>query len=212
MKLRGVVFDLGGVVFESPLEAIARFEENSGLPPGLVNRVVQTRGEAGAWARHERGELTREEFLAEFSGELAREGFTVDTARLMREVEASMKPRPRMLAAVARVREAGYRVAALTNNWEPLGDRPWASLFDVFCESVVEGVRKPEPEIYRRCLSRLGVEARETLMLDDLGPNLKTARELGMMTIKVTSEAQALAALADTLGVELQGPELPSTR
>ena len=52
-------------------------------------------------------------------------------------------------------------------------------------ESCVEGSRKPERSIYQETLRRLGVEARETVFLDDIGSNLKTARELGVATIKV---------------------------
>lgn len=191
-RYEAVIFDLGGVVLDSPLPAIARFEAQQGIPSGFINRTVAAAGSGGAWARHERGEIDRQRFLAEFASELEREGHRVDTGTLMKAVESSMRPRPRMLAAVRRLRLEGYRVAALTNNWSPLGGTYWAAYFDVFCESVVEGVRKPEPEIYRRCLGRLEVRPEEAVMLDDLGVNLKPAREMGITTIKVISEDQAL--------------------
>src|SRR5436305_14177829 len=56
--IEAVVFDIGGVVQESPLHAIARYERDHGLPPGAINRAVVAAGEAGAWARLERGGLT----------------------------------------------------------------------------------------------------------------------------------------------------------
>ena len=52
-------------------------------------------------------------------------------------------------------------------------------------ESAVEGLRKPDPRIYALALARLNVLASETVFLDDLGMNLKPAREMGMATIKV---------------------------
>ena len=52
-------------------------------------------------------------------------------------------------------------------------------------ESCVEGCRKPERSIYQETLRRLGVEAREAVFLDDIGSNLKTAKDLGIHTIKV---------------------------
>ena len=57
-----------------------------------------------------------------------------------------------MVAAIGKLREAGYKLAALTNNWHN-EDRPDSNtevkhLFDVFVESAVEGVRKPDPRIY----------------------------------------------------------------
>jgi putative hydrolase of the HAD superfamily len=42
-----------------------------------------------------------------------------------------------------------------------------------------------------------------TVFLDDLGANLKPARELGMTTIKVAEPDTALAELEDVLGFEL---------
>mgnify|MGYP001547131660 FL=1 len=40
MGYRAVIFDLGGVVLDSPLHAIARYERELGIPAGFVNRVV----------------------------------------------------------------------------------------------------------------------------------------------------------------------------
>ena len=46
-------------------------------------------------------------------------------------------------------------------------------------------MRKPERRIYDYTLSALSVKPSETVFLDDLGVNLKIAKELGMRTIKV---------------------------
>jgi putative hydrolase of the HAD superfamily len=203
-----VLFDLGGVVLDSPMAAIAGFENTSGLPPGLINRVVAATGAGGAWARLERGEITRSEFLGRFAAELG--GHQVDTGALMEVVEAATPVRLSMLEAVRALRAAGFKVGAITNNWIPFGSSGLVEEFDVFVESVVEGTRKPEPEIYRRCLERLGSTAEETVMLDDLGPNLKAARELGMATLKVGDPARALTALAVLLGPDSPRPRKPA--
>ncbi len=203
--IRGVLFDLGGVVFESPLAVIDDFERERGLPRGAVGRVVVASGDDGAWARHERGELSRLAFVEAFGAELADAGYDVDVAELMDRIEGTFRPRPEMLAAIDRLRRAGLRVGAVTNNWTPFGDRPVLRRFDVVVESVLEGVRKPDPEIYRRALERLGVAPAETVMLDDLGPNLKPARALGMATIKVVEPRSALERLGELVGIDLTG-------
>jgi putative hydrolase of the HAD superfamily len=202
-KFEAVIFDLGGVVLDSPLEAIARFESEHGLPPGLINRTVVTAGSSGAWGRHERGELGGDGFLDAFSAEFSSVGYEVDTRALMSRIDGSIRPRPSMLRALRLLKGDGYRLAAITNNWHPFGDAPIVGYFDVFLESVVEGVRKPEEEIYRRCVERLGVVGRACVMLDDLGPNLKPARAMGMTTIKVASANQALEELGELLALEL---------
>ena len=73
-------------------------------------------------------------------------------------------------------------------------------LFDVFIESSVEGMRKPDPRIYELACSRLGVVPGESVFLDDIGANLKPARRLGFTTIKVDEPGAALAELASVLG------------
>lgn len=77
------------------------------------------------------------------------------------------------------------------------------ALFDLVVESSKEGVRKPDPRIYKLTCERLGVAPSRTVFLDDLGINLKPARELGMTTIKVSSEEQAITELAKVLELAL---------
>jgi putative hydrolase of the HAD superfamily len=201
MNIRAVVFDLGGVVLDSPLAAIAEFEHRIGLPAGTVNAHVAATGGDGAWARHERGEIRRSEFLVAFRREFESRGIGVDTDALMDDIDRSIRVRPAVLDLVDRVRRRGVAAAALTNNWRPFGPVGLAEHFDVMVESVVEGTRKPEPRIYRICLERLGVEASECIMLDDLGPNLKPARAMGMRTVKVTSEQHAKAEVEGILAL-----------
>ena len=64
----------------------------------------------------------------------------------------------------------------------------------------VAGVRKPDPKIYLNTCERIAVSPNNAVFLDDLGINLKPARELGMRTIKVVSEQQAIDDLAALTG------------
>ena len=75
--------------------------------------------------------------------------------------------------------------------------------FDVVVESSKIGVRKPEPTFYTTACELLGVTPPECVFLDDLGINLKPAREMGMTTIKVGEPAPAIAELAQVLGIDL---------
>ena len=76
--------------------------------------------------------------------------------------------------------------------------------FDQIVESSKVGVRKPEVAFYELACSTAGVEPEEVVFLDDLGINLKTARAMGMTTIKVVSAAQAINDLEAVLGVDLR--------
>src|SRR3954451_19585093 len=208
-----VIFDLGGVITDSPLHAFTVYEREAGLPEGLIRRLNSTNHHTNAWARYERNELDVEGFSAAFEAEALAAGHRVEAARVLAALRGEL--RPSMVAAVRRLREAGLPLALLSNTVAPmersgpLGEL--LGLFDAIVESSVEGVRKPEPEIYRRALTRLSeaagrsIEATDCAYLDDLGINLKPARELGFSTIKVVEPAAALAELSELVGFPLDG-------
>jgi putative hydrolase of the HAD superfamily len=206
-----VVFDLGGVITESPMTAFAAYEAEASLPDGLIRRLNSIDPDTNAWARYERRQLDEAGFRVAFEAEAAAAGFTVDAGRVLAALHGDL--RPAMVAAVHRLRNAGLPLALLSNNVAPmertgrLGEL--LELFDAVVESSVEGVRKPEPAIYALALRRLSDAAGRELApddcayLDDLGINLKPARALGMHTIKVVDPAAALAELSALTGLEL---------
>lgn len=203
-KIAAVVFDLGGVVCDSPLHAINRFEAAQGLEHNALNRAIANSGPEGAWSRLERGELEPEAFVAPFTQDLKRAGFDVDGGELFAAIRSASQPRPVMLEAIARIRSSALPVAALTNNWrEDEGEHPMLDLFDVVIESAKTGVRKPDPKIYQLTCEALGVEFYQAAFLDDIGTNLKAARALGMTTIKVDDPLVALGELEELLGFPL---------
>ncbi len=204
-----VVFDLGGVVMESPLHAIARYERDHGLAQNAINRAIVAAGDDSAWSRLERGELAVKDFFPAFEADCRAHGVEVSGARMMDYIAEAAVPRPRMIEAIRRIRARGLRVAALTNNWVTSEVRPGREtlreMFHVFIESSAVGMRKPDPKIYQLTCRELGVEPAQTAFLDDIGRNLKSARALGMTTIKVEDPDVALRELSGVLGFELAG-------
>jgi epoxide hydrolase-like predicted phosphatase len=217
MNIRGdhiephaVIFDLGGVVLDSPLHFFADFERRSGLPAGFIIGIIggySTRTD-GIWQKLETGHVTITEFCAAFDREVAALGATFSTAQMMAELADAIRIRPEMREAVRRVRATGRKVAALTNIWES-DDALYRRIirlraeFDVFVESCVVGMRKPDPQIYEHTLRALGVTGSDAVFLDDIGHNLKPARALGMITIKVGEPLEALRELEQLLGIAL---------
>jgi putative hydrolase of the HAD superfamily len=206
-----VIFDLGGVVFDSPFEHFDVYERESGLPAGSVRAVIARSSQGGAWAALERGELTMSEFCAALDTEAAEAGHAIDAASIMGMIGRGIGPKPAMVEAIERIRARGLRTAALTNNWangdgggSPPGLRS-LTIFDVVVESAVEGMRKPDPRIYTLTCERLGVEPTDAIFLDDIGANLKPARAMGITTIKVDDTTQAIRDLEALLGFALAG-------
>jgi putative hydrolase of the HAD superfamily len=215
----GVIFDLGGVVLHSPFAAIADLETELGVQPNTINFIIAKAGSKGAFARLERGELTVDEFAEPFARDCEQAGTVrIDGDTLMQRICSACTPRPLFVEALQVLREEPMiKTAALTNNFV-IGEgsavvdqstgvdfvsevRP---LFDIVVESAVEGLRKPDPAIYRTACSRLGVDPAACVFLDDIGRNLKPAQAMGMRTIKCAlddvSGARALGSLAQLLG------------
>lgn len=97
-----------------------------------------------------------------------------------------------------------------------------ASAFDIFISSAHVGIRKPDAKIYALAIEELdlaarkkglgeGLKAQDILFLDDIGQNLKAAKELGMMTLKVElgQTARAVAHLQQLTGVALTAQPPP---
>jgi len=200
-----VLFDFGGVLADGPFDAFARYEKEHGLPDGFVRRLNATDHHTNAWARLERGEIGLDVFYEEFEEEARRAGGSVDARALIACLGGEL--RPAMLQAVRRCREH-FRTGLLTNNFVQVeGEGALGGvleLFDTIVESAVVGVRKPDPRFYLIACERLGVEPGRSVFLDDLGINLKPARELGMRTIKVTDPDKALTELEEVLGLALR--------
>ncbi len=204
--IRSVMFDFGGVITSSPFEAFARYEREQGLPAGFIRTVNSTNPDTNAWARLERGALGMEDFGGAFEDEARALGHPVDGQVVLSLLGGEV--RPAMVEAV-RSCSAHFTTACLTNNFgaantpAPPEVASILDLFDVVLESRSLGVRKPETRFYELACEAAGVRPEEAVFLDDLGINLKPAREMGMRTIKVTDPTKALAELAVVTGLAL---------
>jgi epoxide hydrolase-like predicted phosphatase len=197
-----LVCDFGGVL-TTPLQAgfLAYQEESGASLEDLGNAMARSAEEHGDHPLFvlERGEISEAEFWSRIDRHLG-DGF--DLGRLRALFFERLEPNDRMIEFVRELRGRGVRAALLTNNvreWEPL----WRSklpeveeLFEVIVDSAFVGMRKPEPEIYRLTLERLGgVEPGRCVFVDDLEPNCETARELGMTAVRFESADQAIPAI-----------------
>ena len=208
--VRAVIWDFGGVISSSPFEAFARYEAAQGLPEGFLRGVNARNPMDNAWARFERSAIDLAAFDAAFADESAALGHRVPG----REVIALLggQIRPAMVEALRRLRPR-LKLGLITNNvagpeadgFEPAGRRAVLDLFHQVIESAKVGLRKPDPAIYRMMCDALDVAPAQAVFLDDLGINLKPARDMGMQTIKVGDPDLALQQLQALVGFALRG-------
>lgn len=86
--------------------------------------------------------------------------------------------------------------------------------FDFYISSANVGMRKPEKRIYEYAITEIqkfgkqksiDIQPHEILFLDDIGTNLRTARQCGLRTIKVTlgKSKDAVVELQEQVGMQL---------
>jgi putative hydrolase of the HAD superfamily len=210
--VEAVIWDFGGVLTTSPFEAFARFERERGFPTDIIRRTNAANHLDNAWAKFERAEIDIETFDRLFAAEsMALGGAEVRGKEVLPLLSGDL--RPEMVEALKRV-GASCKTGCITNNLpaNAIGSTSGRSLyvaevmalFDHIIESAKIGLRKPDPRIYQMMIEALGVDPRACVYLDDLGVNLKPAREMGMTTIKVVSAPQAIAELEAATGLALR--------
>ncbi|MDP8944202.1 MAG: HAD family phosphatase [Actinomycetota bacterium] len=207
-RRRAVICDFGGVLTNPLAEAFVAWQEASGVSLEELGRAVaEATGAAGG--RHplhelETGRIDEAQFLARIEAALGREGSLASFADVY---FGALRRNPEMIEFMRRLRGRGLRMALLTNNvreWEPR----WRAMlpeiddiFEVVVDSAFVGVRKPDPEIYRVTLERLGggVRAEDCVFVDDVEPNCEAASELGMRAVHFTESREAIAAIEAAL-------------
>ena len=209
--IEAVIFDFGGVLTTSPFEAFSRFETERGLPVDIIRRTNAANHLENAWAKFERAEVDIEAFDQLFAAESLALGAEVRGREVLPLLSGDL--RPEMVEALKRIK-AKFRTGCITNNLpaNAIGSASGRSLylaevmalFDHIIESAKIGLRKPDPRIYRMMVETLGVDPARCVYLDDLGVNLKPARDMGMTTIKVLNAAQAITELEAATGLTLR--------
>lgn len=189
--IRNIVFDLGGVIIdlrrEDAVEAFLRLglrDADSML--GLYRQEEPFLG-------LETGHITASRFFDKLrplcGGASDREIDAAFTAFLV-GIPAERLERLRKLRA------DGYRLYVLSNT-NPVMYNGWIArafraeglsindYFDGIVVSFQELTCKPDPDLFRRVLTRYGLDGRQTLMLDDSEKNCEGARAAGMQAIRV---------------------------
>ena len=207
--IEAILFDFGGVVTESPFEAFNTFEREHGLPENFIRKLNSDQHDKNAWAKLERGEISPDEFDELFRKEAINKGYDVGGLEILKLVFTPL--RPSMISAIQQYKN-NYQVACLTNNFPRtptleslIGTsrlNEWQNVFYTFShviESAKVGARKPEKQFFLTACDAIGVKPKSAVFLDDIGSNLKPARDMGMTTIKVTSAQQAIDSLEAVL-------------
>ncbi|KAA8651825.1 uncharacterized protein ATNIH1004_000723 [Aspergillus tanneri] len=119
-------------------------------------------------------------------------------------MRTSREPDPYMFPALRKLKESGEFILGALSNTVPFPEgHPYnkdansiRAPFDFFISSAHTGLRKPDPKIYNVALEEMntlakkrgiyGFRSSDVVFFDDIGENLKGAKNAGMRTVKVT--------------------------
>ena len=203
MKYKAIIWDFGGVITSSPFDAFNEFEEVNGLPKDIIRTINSENSDMNAWAQFESNSITIDQFDDLFLKEAKAKGFDIKGRDIIKLLKGSIREN---MVSFLRELKSNFKLGCITNNVKPSSEentdnetKEAMSIFDHVIESSIAGIRKPNPEIYMMSCDALNVSPDQCIYLDDLGINLKPARELGMTTIKVIQPEDAIQEVRNIL-------------
>ena len=198
--MKAILFDAGDILYHRPWrgERLARFLESCGLDPDAALRKESKSVRDRAMT----GKMSKREYLEHRVRAMGVE----NEAQIERGVEALIEEADRVAffdgarETLHELKRRGYRLGIVSDTYHAVETKlEWlrrneiGDVWDVFVSSSEEGVRKPDPAIYRAALDRLGLRPAEAAFVGHKRAELDGARAVGLQTIAFNYEATAEA-------------------
>ncbi len=186
MKNRLIIFDCFGVIFQEVAPVFLRKH----LPAEKVDEIKDK-----LFIPADLGQITHDELLQNMADEIG-----LPLSEVKPEWESLFIIKEDTVSAIKSLK-ANYDIALLSN--APLGvvealieKHKLGELFDNTLISCNVGLAKPDPEIYRQCVSLFGKEYNEIYMIDDSPKNLEVLPSIGIKPIlfRTTDDLECLLA------------------
>lgn len=189
--IRNIIFDIGNVLTDFRWK---EFLEDKGFDEAMVKRIAKASVQSTVWNEIDRGVWSMEELMQAFIRQDPE--IEEELRRAYDDITGMVTKRAYAIPWIQELREKGYRVYYLSNfsekAYEDCADAlDFLPYTDGGILSYREKLVKPDPEIYRRLLSRYSLEAQESVFLDDTALNVEAAERLGIHGICFRTKEQA---------------------
>jgi HAD superfamily hydrolase (TIGR01509 family) len=190
-----VVWDFGGVLFQwRPALLLARM-----LPQRVTDDASAAHWQtlffeayAGDWGEFDRGTVEVDELVDRI---VARTGLSnAEVRAVVDAIPAELEPIAASVALVHTLRERGHGVYFLSNMPLPYAEHlershAFVAQFDDGVFSSRVKLIKPEAAVFRLAQQRFGIDAADTVFIDDHLPNIVAARRQGWQALHFTEPA-----------------------
>jgi putative hydrolase of the HAD superfamily len=199
--IEAIVCDFGGVLTTPLIQSFMAFQDETGISTEDLGKAMHAAAEANGenpLFEMERGEITEVAFLAQLTDCLEPLlGHRPEMHRFKEIYFEALEPNPSMIELMRELKDEGYQMAMLTNNvreWESLWRSmlPVDEIFETVVDSAFVGCRKPESQIYRLTMDRIGRQPESCLFVDDVLVNCEGARKAGLNAVHFESNEQAI--------------------
>ena len=185
--IRAVIFDMFETLithFEGPVYMAKQIANDIGITEQKFREIWDTTDDDRTL-----GKRTLEEVIEEvlkvnncYSAELFER---IITKRKLSKIECFEHIHPEISPLFTTLKEMNLKIGLITNCYfeerDVIKNSIFFDYFDSVCMSCELGVKKPDVEIFQRCMSELAVVPEECLYIGDGGSfELETAKSLGM--------------------------------
>ncbi|OMF23473.1 L-2-haloalkanoic acid dehalogenase [Paenibacillus sp. FSL H8-0548] len=190
MGIKAVLFDLDGTLLDRDAslarfvrEQYERLFNQSGIDKELyVNRFIELDNHGYVWK-----DKVYQQLILEFSID------SLEWEELLSDYVAKFQDHcigyPHLNEMLTELKASGIKLALVSNGYGQFQFDNFKALkidhlFDEVLISEWEGLRKPDPAIFNRALSKLGVEAKDALFVGDhLDNDIRASESVGMKAI-----------------------------
>ncbi|WP_100488361.1 HAD family hydrolase [Sporolactobacillus pectinivorans] len=172
-----VLFDIGDVFFFKDKQKSDEVLRRHGVTEDNLREIKHS----DAWKSYKKGDLTEEEGMALIKP-LFPETYTENPRELFHDLSCSKTLNSALVPLAYKLKEK-YRIAVLSNSNSFLEERleefQLMPLFEFVINSYRVRMKKPDEEIFKLAIERLGEEPESVLFVDDKERNTDTAKRLG---------------------------------
>lgn len=189
--IRNIIFDIGNVLTDFRWK---EFLADKGFDEAMVRRIAKASVQSPVWNEIDRGVWSMEELMQAFIHQDPE--IEEELRRAYGDITGMVTKRAYAILWIQELRARGQKVYYLSNfsekAYEDCADAlDFLPYTDGGILSYQEKLVKPDPEIYRRLLSRYSLEAQESVFLDDTAANVEAAERLGIHGICFRTKEQA---------------------
>lgn len=193
MKIKALIFDLGGVVFDCSFDkTFDSWSIVTGRKPDEIKRLFKF---SDSFEKFERNDITPQQFINSVSQQL---NYKFDDIAFEKGWNAIYMDTISNIGDLLAELKKHYRLVALTNT-NQIHAKVWVKKYSgtlqhfekVFSSHEI-GARKPETKAFQIVLDYLNLSPKQTVFLDDRTEYINGAKQMGINTILVSSYNQMI--------------------